>query len=192
MKKIFFLLSLLCIANSNANSLEIEKSIISEIEKEEFVKALNLIKIKNFDVNKKLTDGKYLADYVLFTNFAPTIEMFLRSGMDPNPTGDNYYLNQLCMLGHNDSIKLLINFGAPTEIWKDTNKNRRSGPPCIYFLISRANKETVKFYIEKGIEQYGEIFLNEKLINFARMHKVAADDIYQYVEKVSHQRSRHN
>ncbi len=188
MKKIIVLLSLLYIANSNANSLEVENYIISEIEKKEFIKALNLVKKNNFDVNKRLADGRFVADYVFFTNFSPAIEMFLRNGLDPNPTGDNYYLNKLCMLGHNDSIKLLINFGAPTEVWEDGNENKLSGPPCIYFLISRSNKEAAKFYIEKGIQQHGTIFLNEKLINFARMHKVAADEIYQYVEATSQQR----
>ncbi len=183
----FFFLYFVCTFNLYADNTEIE--IIREIERMNFSFALTLIKNNNFDFNKKLENGKYIADYILLSNYSPAIESFLRAGMNPNPTDDNYYLNQACMLGHNEGMKLLLDYGAPTEVWDDNYKNKKFGSPCIYFLLSSSNEEASKFYIEKAISQHGNVFLSKKLINYIAMHKRATDNIYEYIktlEKKAH------
>ncbi len=173
------LLYFFCIFNVYADS--VEESIIKEMESMNFSSALKLIKKHGFDINKEFKNNRRAADYVLFTNYSPAIEMFLRNGMSPNPTGDNFYLNQSCLLGHNDTMKLLLGFGAPTEIWTDSYKTKKFGSPCIYFLLSASNEEASKFYIEKAIHQHGPSFINEKLMRYISMHKRSTDNIYEYI-----------
>lgn len=176
----FVFLYFCCTFNLYADNTEVE--IIREIERMNFSSALTLIKSNKFDFNKKLKNGKYIADYILLSNYPPVIESFLLAGLAPNPTGDNYYLNQACLLGHTEGIKLLLNYGAPTEIWDDNYKTDKFGSPCIYFLLSSSNEEASKFYIEKAISQHGHNFLNNKLINYISMHKRATDNIYEYIK----------
>lgn len=182
------LLCFFCTFNVYADS--VEGKIIKEMESMNFSLALKLIKQNDFDINKQLANNRRIADYVLSTNYSPAIEMFLSNGMDPNPTRDNFYLNQSCLLGHNDTMKLLLDFGAPTEIWTDSYKTKKFGSPCIYFLLSASNEEASKFYIEKAMQQHGPSFINEKVMHYITMHKRSTDNIYQYIHSFKKEEER--
>ncbi len=180
--KLLCFLFLFCVS-FNVSSEVHEDEILDAFGRSDFLSALSLIKDNNIDINKRLSNGKLIADYILFTNYAPFIELYLRNGMEPNPTDDNFYLNQACLLGHTDTIKLLLDFGAPTEIWTDSYKTKYFGSPCIYFLISYSNDEAFIYYTKKAIKQHGYAFINNKLLDYIEKHKRSTHNIYEFVGK---------